>query len=323
MGMNRAYILQSSVKTASNGKRYISLELILHKDSPFSRRRKTTFWDPGEGDREKLSPGTWIRLVECRENKGFLELKAYEVIQEPENLEEFVVETSEIDADELCQNLNELIQTINDKGLRTLVSKVLEEHWDTFVTAPAAVSHHHNYPSGLLDHTVQTASLCLAISEVLKERGILLNNDVLLAGALLHDIGKVMEYETDDGLGQPKYIQSAVLTGTHSLFEMRIVESAFERLASEGAEGDPQDLPSEKHLNIVVHLIGSHHGTKDWGAIITPAIPEAFALHFADMISSKVTQACQVLEQTAPGTFTSRFFSWYGEKIPVYKPFNF
>ena len=142
--------------------------------------------------------------------------------------------------------------------------------------APAAKAMHHAYAGGLLEHTLSVARLCLRLADHYPQ----LDRQVLLAGAVCHDLGKI--WELSSGL-TVDYTQAGRLVGHIFL--------ALERLApfikKSGLEPDLAE-----HLQ---HLILSHHGTHEFGSPRLPATAEALVLHYADNIDAKLQQVSAAL----------------------------
>ncbi|AER66552.1 metal dependent phosphohydrolase [Thermovirga lienii DSM 17291] len=139
--------------------------------------------------------------------------------------------------------------------------------WETFRDAPAAVSHHHAYVHGLLEHTLAVASSAIAIGESYVARDFPVDMDTLIAGALLHDLGKVEAYSLEP-------FPSMTLKGT-VIDHIPLGYARFINLASE------YDLCEDVTL-AVGHIIISHHGRKEYGSPVLPATPEALIVSMAD-----------------------------------------
>lgn len=160
-----------------------------------------------------------------------------------------------------------------------LLAAILDNEaiWEKFRMAPAAKSVHHAYVGGLLEHTLGVAKLCLLLADKYQE----LDRQTLLAGAILHDIGKIRELSY--GLNTD-YSTEGRLLG-HIFIGLEIIEPFF---PASGLETGLRD-----HLR---HLILSHHGELEYGAAKLPQTPEAFALHYADNIDAKLAQCRSSLE---------------------------
>ncbi|HEY3268865.1 MAG TPA: transcriptional repressor LexA [Armatimonadota bacterium] len=177
---------------------------------------------------------------------------------------------------------------IRDPYLKQLMAGVFRarEFRQSFRDASAAVAMHHAYAGGLLEHTVQVAGLCMAVCDEMPE----LRRDLLLAGALLHDIGKVQEIDiSNPAFG---FTMDGGLVG-HVTIGAGIVDREIAAIP-----GFPPSLRAA-----VLHLILAHQGTSEWGALVVPAIPEAFVLHACDNVSAKIHVFDAARSQAGAGLF--------------------
>ena len=176
------------------------------------------------------------------------------------------------DLDALGKRLREVVESIKEPHLRELVSSFLrdEDCWRRFRTAPGAKALHHAYVGGLLEHTVEVVELCEKVVELFPE----LDRDLLLAGAILHDIGKTEELSWDTAFD---YTDEGQLLGHLVLGERMVRERA------EPIEGFPDELKLR-----LSHIILSHHGTGQFGSPKVPMTAEAIALHHAEDLDAKV-----------------------------------
>lgn len=149
---------------------------------------------------------------------------------------------------------------------------------EKFATAPAALRHHHAYVGGLLEHTAGVVTLCRAALAHYPH----LNSDLLLTGALLHDIGKVRSYQTGSGF---ENTDEGKLLG-HLVAGIRMVTEAVNTARrSRGKDFFPPavELP-------LIHLLAGHHGLKEWGSPVEPVFLEACLLHHADYMDSQIAK---------------------------------
>lgn len=137
------------------------------------------------------------------------------------------------------------------------------------LAAPAARSVHQAYRGGLLEHLLKVARICLALADIYPE----LDRQALLAGAILHDIGKIREYAAGFAI---EITQPGMLFG-HSFLGLELLAPFLSRSSLEPA--------LQEHLK---HLIISHHGEHEFGAATLPQTPEAFVLHYADNLDAKM-----------------------------------
>jgi 3'-5' exoribonuclease len=170
--------------------------------------------------------------------------------------------------------VNELRQIISGlaEPWQSLTRRLLldREFLTAFANAPAARAMHHAYIGGLLEHTLSMA----AIAKVLARHYPYVNQNLLLAGVLLHDMGKVMEYTTE---GTFSFSDDGRLVG-HITRAVILIE-----LAAAATAGFPQE-----DLRQLVHLVASHHGNLEWGSPVVPKTLEAILLHQIDLLDSRV-----------------------------------
>lgn len=171
---------------------------------------------------------------------------------------------------EMEAELDELIARVKDKDCARILAKMFghPKIREAYCTAPAAARLHQAYLHGLLDHTLNVVKHALHLAPMYEP----VNYDVLITGALLHDIGKVKELSWKRTIG---YTDEGRLYG-HITIGTNMVEAACRELAKEDAGFDDN---VRRH---VVHLILSHHGKLEWGSPVTPKTREAMLLHFAD-----------------------------------------
>lgn len=170
---------------------------------------------------------------------------------------------------------------------------------------PASLTGHHSSLGGLLKHTAEIVIIARQMAKVMKGDG-----DLVLAGVLLHDIGKLEAYRWE---GSFEYTDTGRLLG-HVVLGLRMVER---RVAAEAA---PPCTPEE--LTVLEHLILSHHGKLEFGSPVEPMTPEAEILHFADNTSAKVasfTEAMANPENFAEGGQVSARTLWELDKRRVYR----
>jgi 3'-5' exoribonuclease len=186
----------------------------------------------------------------------------------------------------LSKLISRQIAKIGDVELREFVLSLLEANED-FYTAPAGKRIHHDYTGGLVEHSVSVSIIALTAAQLYDN----LDTDLIIAGSILHDIGKVDEMTTD---GSIDYSDTGKLMG-HAYLGARIVE---DHARSQMIEQD--------RLNDLIHVILSHHGELEFGAVLTPVFPEAELIHLADRLDAR-TSAMQgmVKKDVGPGRWTA------------------
>ena len=149
--------------------------------------------------------------------------------------------------------------------------------------APGGIRLHHAYRGGLLQHILSVVGLASRLTEHYPR----LDHDLLVAGAILHDIGKIEELTATRRLG---YSTRGQLVG-HVALGLEILERH-----SAGLEDSPLPLKS-----VLQHLIVSHHGEVEKGALREPMVAEAVVLHALDELDARLEQLWRVIDQTPPG----------------------
>lgn len=196
-------------------------------------------------------------------------------------------------AEQMEHEVRELIDTVQEPHLRVLLERVFGEEselWAGYRVAPAAKYYHQAYRHGLLEHCLGVAQAVSAISATFGG----IDRDVAVAGALLHDIGKLDAYTED-----PQSIDltdAGKLQGEIALGYYRI------RRAIEDIEGFPPRL-----AQAVCHIILSHHGSLEHGSPVVPCTREATLVHMIDNLGGRLGSFDRIEKELAPGACWSSF----------------
>jgi 3'-5' exoribonuclease len=200
--------------------------------------------------------------------------------------EEDCVLSSARPVDEMWSELQDLVQHVRDPFVRELLQRLTTDHADKLRIWPAAQTVHHAYRSGFLEHVLSVARSALVLGTSYGA-----NLDLLTAGALLHDIGKLEELQYDRATS---YTREGNLVGHVTLGAM-MVRSAISNIP---------EFPDVLRTQIE-HLILSHHGHKEFGAPVEPMTIEAMILSAADDLDAKINQVKQALAEEGEGEFTA------------------
>jgi len=200
-----------------------------------------------------------------------------------------LVSTSDRDTDEMWQELIELTNTIEPEELRQLTLNLLETNKEQFSEHPAAVSKHHAYLGGLIEHTLEVAH---GVSDfALRNPGLRLHHGLATAGAILHDIGKIVELENPIAA---TYGFEGQLIG-HLLLGRDMIREAAKSLTWQ----DPR-LPK-----VLEHILISHHGELQYAAAMVPKTAEAIAIYHFDNLSAKLNMVrIHIQNDSEEGDFT-------------------
>jgi 3'-5' exoribonuclease len=209
------------------------------------------------------------------------------------------VECSRFDRDAMFAEVKELAEAyIADVPLRRLVLTILDRHAEAFKQLPATPRNFHPFCGGLLEHTLSVTRSCLALAEryvpYYPELRPPLNRDLVVAGAILHDIGRVLELG-----GEPAAVQPTVpgrLVG-HLFLGRDLVRDTARELGDVNPE----------LVQLLEHLIVSHLNLPEWGSPRLPLVPECLILHHADDLDAKLEMYVRCLSRDQEsGPFTSR-----------------
>ena len=201
--------------------------------------------------------------------------------------------------DEMWAELDGRLARVQDPALRGLLQTMTRTHADRLRVWPAARQVHHAYRSGLLEHILQVMEVGDRLAEVYGA-----NRDLVAAGALLHDIGKLYELQYD---GSTSYTVDGNLIG-HITIGARMLREAAATIP---------DFPPGLEVQLS-HLILSHHGALELGSPIKPMTIEAFILAAADDLDAKLHQVRRHLsDDDTEGPFTS--YHRYLERV-LFKP---
>ena len=193
---------------------------------------------------------------------------------------------------------NNFLSRIKNETLRNIVADVYSQVTTSFATASSAIGVHHVGAGGNLAHTCEVALLSSTIACSLQVLGYDVNEDLCIAGALLHDVGKIDTYEIDG---------PAVNMSTDGTL-LDHIALGFNRLQ--------QSVVAQQHPDItrlLGHIILSHHGSKEFGSPVTPKFMEAYVVNYADGISAMMdtlhSYNTKAEEEQRPGIFTERIFT--------------
>ena len=277
---------KQSLKTRS-GKTYLSLRLV---DKTGTIDAKV--WEMNN-DIQSFEEGDMIKIdgnVATFQNELQLKINKLRRSREGEYIPGNYIPMTDKDIDSLYAEVQEIIQSITHPLVRQLLENILvnnKEQAEAFKTRSAAKYMHHAYMGGLLEHTLAVAQICDFMCTRYKH----LNRDILMASALLHDIGKIYELSempindyTDDG-----QMLGHIVLGS----EMVAVEASK-------IPGFPHELAS-----LIKHSIVAHHGEYEYGSPKLPCTAEAILLHYADNMDAKLKTFEETLDSDkTPGPWT-------------------
>ena len=265
-------VVEKSLRKTRAGDSYLDMTL-----SDNTGKISAKMWQGFENAADEIEQGDAVVVkghTDVYRNK--LQLNVSKISKVREEHEEYgfsldsLVPSSERDPKEMWDEVTELIDSIKDKFLKELLEVIYEENEKRIQNYPAAKFIHHNFRGGLLEHTLSLANDSIYFSKKYPD----LNRDLLITGALLHDIGKVRELS---GEVATTYTDEGSFIG-HIILGRDMVRDAARAI---------EDFPAETLL-LLEHLILSHQGKYEFGSPRKPMIKEALILFYLDDIDSKM-----------------------------------
>ena len=269
--IDEVFLVQNKdLRTTKNGSLYIQAQL-----SDRTGMIDARMWDASAPFFESLGDDTFLKIkgrTEIYQNKIQLIVKQIsKTSQDDIKLEDYLPGTEQ-DVDKMFAELKQIASSIKQPHLNSLLNLFFndKDFCKGFCSAPAAVQYHHAFLGGLLEHTLSVAKLGDTIAPLYPE----LNRDLLICGIMLHDIGKISELCYEKNF---HYSDEGQLIG-HLISGVLMVEEKAKQI-----EGFPKTL-----LDLIRHLILSHHGEYEWGSPKLPMTLEALTLHYLDNIDAKI-----------------------------------
>lgn len=276
-----------------NGKNYLSLKL---QDKTGMVDAKV--WDLNN-DIQSFQENDFIKVdafVTTFNNELQLNVKRIRRSREGEYDPADFVPSTDKNIDEMYDQLMGYIKTMKNPYLKKLLEEIFLRHpviSKEFKYHSAAKAMHHSFRGGLVEHTLSVTQLC----DFLAPRYNYVNRDILVASAMLHDVGKVLElsdFPTND------YTDDGQLLG-HLILGFELIRDAAAKI-----DGFPKRLES-----LMKHCMLSHHGEYEYGSPKLPSTPEAFLLHCADNLDAKT----KMIEEALAADSTQGHWAGYNRML--------
>lgn len=283
-------LIKSSVKgVTTKGSPYLILQL---QDA--SGTIEGRFWDATGEKAAGVVAGHVEQIIgEVLEYNHNLQMRVSEVVDIDQSSVDFsaFIRSSRMSTQEQKEQIAGYLSSFSNANLRTLVSGMLNKVGDAFYEYPAASKIHHSYRGGLAEHTLGMAKLAEEVAGLYPQ----LNRDLLLAGVLVHDLGKTAEL---GGLVSSEYTEEGKLIGHISIGHGWLMEVAQQA-----------GLEKSEEAILLRHMILSHHGKMEYGSPVMPEIPEAEALFLIDNMDARMNTLKQVLDGVKSGSWSQRIFA--------------
>ncbi len=282
-------VTSKQVSTAKNGVTYLSLKLA-DKTGEIDGK----LWDNADEVAGRFEREDFVRIKGIAANyQGAMQIKMRTLEKIDDSKVDFsnFIQTSPRNAEDMVKELKAVISGITNSHLKQLLNAFLNDKafMDAFKRTPAAKTLHHNYIGGLLEHVVELISLARDVARHFP----FVDLDLLIAGAFLHDIGKVRELAVRKSI---EYTTEGRLLGHISLGYEMVAEKI----------GAIAGFPAELTM-LLKHIMLSHHGEYEFGSPKRPKIQEAIIINYLDDLSAKINnfQATLKKENVAQGEWTN------------------
>lgn len=288
--INANLLISSLVRgIANNAAPYLSLSL---QDK--TKAIDAKIWDVKPEIEKELVAGKVfnfnLEINTYRNNLQAKVLKVFPVDPASVDMNDFVF-TSPISKDELRKNISEGINQIDNENISKIVNGMLNYYANDVYDYPAAAKIHHNFIGGLATHVSGMLKIANALSDIYP----CVNRDYLIAGVILHDLGKIEEFTSPS---ITEYSVSGKLLGHISIMDARLLQV-----------GKDLKLEDSEELMVLRHMILSHHGKYEYGSPVLPETLEAELLTFIDNIDSKIFVIDKALADVKTGEFTQKIFA--------------
>lgn len=302
------FLVADSRKCVSGkGKNYLSITL---QDSTGTIDAKK--WDVFPEDEETIVRGNIVEVQgEVLLYQKSLQMKVLscaKVAADNIDWSRFLL-SSPVSEKELEAKLNTYIESIGNKKLQELVKKVISNSEGKYLSWPGAVRNHHDFVSGLLYHSITMTDVAAKVCSVYKS----LNRDVVIAGTLIHDIGKTVELSSPQAC---QFTLEGKLLGHVSIGFALVYDAAhevgmhdFDNLPEKEKTPD-SPLYKDKELALIMeHIMLSHHGKAEFGSPVLPVTRESLIVSMIDDMDAKMMILDKAYSTIANGETTARLFN--------------
>lgn len=214
------------------------------------------------------------------------------------HIEDFV-RSSGYSSEQMYYELMNIVNSFADNNLKLIVTTILADNRENLLYWPAAFKLHHALRGGLLMHTLSIVRLCEGVCRVYP----FIDRELLLSGAILHDISKLQEFDVNEAGVADGYTIEGNLLG-HIAMGATTIDKYAEKLGID-----------RKVSVLLQHMILSHHGEPEFGAAVRPMFIEAEVLSELDLMDSRIYEMREAVANTKPNDFSSRVWALDNRKL--------
>ena len=270
-----AVIKQCDKKMTKNGSYYLDLVLSDKDGEIFAK-----LWDYNEASHGQYDTDGFVKvrgIISQYNGHDQLKIERIRPVIESDNVDvSDYVKSADYTGEEMFSHLLSLVNSFKDEDLKKIVSYLLNENKEKILYFPAAFRLHHAIRCGLLMHTASIVKLCESVCKVYP----FVNRELLISGAILHDIAKTVEFDVKE-------------------------------------TGQKLSIDKEKSM-LLQHMIISHHGEPEFGAAVRPLFLEAELLSQLDSMDAKVYEIMDAVSGIEKGEFTNRLWALDDRKFYKY-----
>ncbi len=296
-----AVIKQCDKKTAKNGNSYLDLVLSDKDGEIFAK-----LWDYNEVSHGKYETDAFVKVrgtISQYNGHDQLRIERIRPVIDSDgvNVGDFV-KSADYSGEEMFNHLVSTAKTFKDEELKSIVTYLLENNKEKLLYFPAAFRLHHAIRAGLLMHTASIVKLCETVCKVYP----FVNRELLISGAILHDIAKTVEFDVKETGIASGYTVKGNLLG-HLVMGAMMVSEAEKKLG----------IDNEKSM-LLQHMVLSHHGEPEFGAAVRPLFLEAELLSQLDLMDARVYEIMDAVSGIEKGEFTNRLWALEDRKFYKY-----
>ena len=296
-----AVIKQCEKKMAKNGNFYLDLVLSDKDGEIFAK-----LWDYNEASHGQYDSDGFVKVrgtISQYNGHDQLRIERIRPVVESDNVDvSDFVKSADFTGEDMYNYLVSLVKAFNDDDLKKIVLYLFENNKEKLLYFPAAFRLHHAIRSGLLMHTASIVRLCENVCKVYP----FVNRELLISGAILHDIAKTVEFDVKETGIASGYTVEGNLIG-HLVMGAMMVKEAGEKLG----------VDKEKSM-LLQHMIISHHGEPEFGAAVRPLFLEAELLSDLDSMDAKIYEIMEAVSGIEKGEFTNRLWALDDRKFYKY-----
>lgn len=274
-----------SLRTAAQ-KPYLKFEFVDKSGSIFANK-----WSVKPNELDAFAVGQVVTvkgLVQLYNAQKQWNIESISVVEGEVNPADYV-ESSLMTIDSLKANIEHFMDQMQEGYYKEILRYFLTKYEQQFYVHPAASRMHHAFRSGLAQHVYEMLKMGAAYCELYP----IVNKELLYAGIILHDLGKLFEMDYEKCI-KTEYTLEGLMIG-HINMMVSMIDEASRELGYQGDE-----------VLFLKHLIIAHHGKMEWGSPKEPMIIEAELLHYLDVVSAKMTAATTALQHCPVGEMSDR-----------------